>query len=151
MMQEGQLHCWLGTQGASPLPASDARTTASPPGASAGAQGIIGDVRASTSSPIIDIGPISAVPGGVEEDLVRDQTQIDRAPKGSGTSGAQVPVSSSSSPRLPQREIDWNDTPWQEDIFDDNEDMQAMWTSIVTINVALTVSLLLVLFLMMYF
>jgi hypothetical protein len=39
---------------------------------------------------------------------------------------------------LPQREIDWNDTPWQEDIFDDNEDMQVVWTDIITINVALT-------------
>jgi hypothetical protein len=45
------------------------------------------------------------------------------------------------SPRLPRREIDWNNTPWQDDIFDDNEDMQALWTSIVTIDMALTVSL----------
>jgi hypothetical protein len=41
---------------------------------------------------------------------------------------------------LSRGEIDWNNTPWQEDIFDDNEDMQALRTSIVTINVALTVS-----------
>jgi hypothetical protein len=52
---------------------------------------------------------------------------------------------------LPRREIDWNDTPWQEDIFDDNEGMQAVRSAIVTINVALKVSLLLVLFLMMCF
>jgi hypothetical protein len=51
---------------------------------------------------------------------------------------------------LPQREIGWNDTPWQEDIFDDNEDMQAVQTSIVAINVALMVSLLTMSFLMMY-
>jgi hypothetical protein len=44
--------------------------------------------------------------------------------------------------RLPRREIDWNDTPWQDDIFEDNEDMQAMHTSIVTISHALTVGLL---------
>jgi hypothetical protein len=30
--------------------------------------------------------------------------------------------------------MDWNDTPWQDDIFEDDEDMQAMRTSIVTIN-----------------
>jgi hypothetical protein len=52
---------------------------------------------------------------------------------------------------LPRQEIDWNDTPWQEDIFDDNEDMQAVQNAIVTINVALTVSLFLVLFLTTYF
>jgi hypothetical protein len=43
---------------------------------------------------------------------------------------------------LPQREINWNRTPWQEDQFEDNEDMQALRTSIVTINTALTVSYL---------
>jgi hypothetical protein len=42
---------------------------------------------------------------------------------------------------LPRWKIDWNDTPWQDDIFKDNEDMQALQTSIVTINHALTVSL----------
>jgi hypothetical protein len=40
---------------------------------------------------------------------------------------------------LPRREIDWNDTPWQEDIFGDNEDMQR--SDSVTINVVLTVNL----------
>jgi hypothetical protein len=77
----------------------------------------------SASPRVIDVDPISAMPGGAEEDLVRDQAQIDQAPKGLGTSGAQVLDSSSSSPRLPRWEIYWNDTPWQEDIFDDNEDM----------------------------
>jgi hypothetical protein len=43
---------------------------------------------------------------------------------------------------LPWREINWNHTPWQNDIFEDNEDMQALQTSIVTINNALTVSCL---------
>jgi hypothetical protein len=52
---------------------------------------------------------------------------------------------------LPRREIDWNDTPWQEDIFDDNEDMRAVQNAIVTLNVVLTVSFLLELFLTMYF
>jgi hypothetical protein len=47
-----------------------------------------------------------------------------------------------SSPRLPRCEINWNHTPWQEDWFEDNEDMQALRTNIVTINTALTVSCL---------
>jgi hypothetical protein len=72
------------------------------------------------------------------------------SPRGPGTSGAQEPDSSSSSPRLPRREIDWNDTPWQDDIFEDSEDMRALRTSIVTINHALTVSLLMMYSLSMY-
>jgi hypothetical protein len=98
-----------------------------------------GDIGATASPIVIDVDPISAVPGGAE-DLVRDQPQIDLGPGGPGTSGAQVPQSSSSSPRLPRRSINWNHTPWQEDWFEDNEDMQALRTSIVTINTALTVS-----------
>jgi hypothetical protein len=73
---------------------------------------------------------------------MKDQPQIDQAPRGPGTSGRQVLESSSSSPRLPQREINWNGTPWRDDIFEDNEDMQALQTNIVTSNHALTVSLL---------
>jgi hypothetical protein len=98
-----------------------------------------GDVGAIASPTIIDADPISAVPGGAK-DLVRDQPQIDLAPGGSETSGAQVPPSLSSSPRLPRRTINWNRTPWKEDCFEDNEDMQGLQTSIVTINNALTVS-----------
>jgi hypothetical protein len=79
---------------------------------------------ATTSPTVIDVDPISAVPGGAEH-LVRDQPQIDLAPGGPETSGAQVPPSSSSSPRLPRQLINWNHTPWQEDWFEDNEDMQA--------------------------
>jgi acyl carrier protein phosphodiesterase len=41
---------------------------------------------------------------------------------------------------LPRRSINWNHTPWQEDWFEDNEDMQAVRTSIITINNALMVS-----------
>jgi hypothetical protein len=90
---------------------------------------------------IIDVDPIRTVPRG-GEDLVGDQPQIDLAPGGPETSGAQVPPSSFSSPRLTRRSINWNPTPWQEDWFKDNEDMQAVRTSIVTINNALTVSVL---------
>jgi hypothetical protein len=100
-----------------------------------------GDVRAMTSPRIIDVDPISARPAGVE-DLVRDQPQIYQVPGGPGTSGAKVPQSPSSSPRLSRWKINWNCTPWKDDIFEDNEDMQALRTSIVTINTALMVSCL---------
>jgi hypothetical protein len=119
-------------------PVADARVGTPPRAADAGGASA-GDVRATASPSIIDTDPISAVPGGAE-DLVRDQPQIDLAPGGPETSGAQVAPSSSSSPRLPLRTINWNRTPWQEDWFEDNEDMQAMRTSIVTINNALAVS-----------
>jgi hypothetical protein len=108
-----------------------------------------GDIGAMTSPRVIDVDPISAVPGGAE-DLVRDHPQIDQVQGGLGNSDAQVPRTSFSSPRLPQREILWNHNPWHDDIFEDNEDMQALRTSIVTINHALTVSMLFdVLFLLM--
>jgi hypothetical protein len=42
---------------------------------------------------------------------------------------------------LPRREINWNHTPWQDDIFEDNEDMQALRTSIVIITHTLMVSM----------
>jgi hypothetical protein len=96
---------------------------ASPPHTVEAGEGTsVGDVRVTTSPRIIDVDPISARTIGAE-DLIRDQPQIDQAPKGPETSGAQVPESSSSSPRLQRREIKWNHTPWQDDIFEDNEDM----------------------------
>jgi hypothetical protein len=97
-----------------------------------------GDVGATTSPTIIDTDPIKTVPCG-GEDLVGDQPQIDLAPRCPETSSAQVPSSLSSRPRLTLRTINWNHTPWQEDWFEDNEDMQALRTSIVTINNTLTV------------
>jgi hypothetical protein len=102
-----------------------------------GAVGALGDVGYSPSPQIIDVDPISARPGGVDVDLVKDQAQIDQAPRGPGTCGTQVPNSGLTSPRLPRQEINW-----QEDIFDNNEDMRAVRNAIVTLNVALTVSAL---------
>jgi hypothetical protein len=100
-----------------------------------------GDVGVMASPAIVDVDPIRSVPGG-DEGLVGDQPQIDLAPRGPETSGAKVPASSSSSPKLPRRTINWDHTPWKEDWCEDNEDMQALRTSIVTINHALTVSVL---------
>jgi hypothetical protein len=130
----------VGSRVTSPLVA-DSRVETPPRVADAGGATSTGDVGATTSPTIIDADPISARPVGAK-DLVRDQPQIDQAPVGPGTSGAQVPQSSSSSTRLPRRSINWNHTPWKEDWFEDNEDMQALRTSIVTINTALTVSCL---------
>jgi hypothetical protein len=119
-------------------PMADTRA-GSPPRSAEGVGTSAGDVGATTFPTIIDIDPIRTVPSGAE-DVVGDQPQIDLAPGGPETSGAQVPPSSSLIPRLPRRSINWNHTPWQEDWFEDNEDMQALRTSIVTINNALMVS-----------
>jgi hypothetical protein len=120
-------------------PVADTRVN-TPPRTTEAVEASVGDVGATTSPTIIEVDPIRAVPGGAE-DLVREQLQIDLAPGGPETSGAQVLQSSYSSPRLPRRTINWNHTPWQEDWFEDNEDMQAVWTSIIAINNALTVSI----------
>jgi hypothetical protein len=107
----------------------------------AGEVATIGDFGAAASPKIIDVDPMSSRPGS-PDDLVKDQPQIEQAPRGPETFGAQVCKPCSLSPRLPRRKIDWNDTPSQDDIFEDNEDMQALQTSIMTINLALMVSLL---------
>jgi hypothetical protein len=99
----------------------------------------VGDVGATTPPGVIDVDHISAQPA-VVEDLVKDQPQIDQALEGPGILGAQVPRTWSSSPIFPLREINWNHTSYQDDLFEYNEDMQALWTSIVTINTTLTVS-----------
>jgi hypothetical protein len=94
-------------------PMADARVDTPPRTADAGGVSA-GDVGVTASPAVIDVDPISAMPGRAD-DLVRDHPQIDLAPGGSETSGAQVPPSSSSSPRLPRCTINWNHTPWRED------------------------------------
>jgi hypothetical protein len=93
------------------LPAADARVESPLHAIEAGGVTSAGDVRATTPPGVIDVDPISARPAGTE-DLIRDQLQNDQAPGGPGTTSAQVPPSSSSSPRFPRREINWNHTPW---------------------------------------
>jgi hypothetical protein len=119
-------------------PVTDTRA-GSPLHTTEGVETSAGEVGATTSPTVADVDPIRAVSGGTE-DVAGDQPQIDLALGGPEASGAQVPPSSTSSPRLPCRSINWNHTPWQEDWFEDNEDMQALRTSIVTINNALTMS-----------
>jgi hypothetical protein len=100
-----------------------------------------GGVGVTTSPTVVDVDPIRAVPDG-ERDVAEDQPQIDLAPGGPEVSGAQEPPSSTSSLSLPRRSINWDHTPWQDDWFEDNEDMRALQTSIVSINNALIVSCL---------
>jgi hypothetical protein len=57
---------------ATPPLAVDSRTVTPSRGDEAGAGGTLGDVGTSASPRVIDVDPISARPGGMEEDLVRD-------------------------------------------------------------------------------
>jgi hypothetical protein len=91
------------SRAASP-PVVDTGVTSPPHAIEAGEGTSVGDVGATTSPRIIDVNPMSSRPAGVE-DLIMDQLQIDQAPRGPETSGAQVSESSSSSLRLPRREI----------------------------------------------
>jgi hypothetical protein len=68
--------------------AADSRTESPPRVDGAGAGGAVGDVGMPPSLRIIDVDPISTRPGGVDDDLVKDQAQIDQAPGGPGMSGA---------------------------------------------------------------
>jgi hypothetical protein len=77
-------------RGATPPPTTDSRTVTLPRADEAGAGGALGDVRTSASPQVIDVDPINVRPGGMEEDLVKDQAEIDQAPKGLRTSSTQV-------------------------------------------------------------
>jgi hypothetical protein len=82
-----------GEKRTTPPPAADSRAASPPRAGDVGAGGAVGDVGTPASPRIIDVGPISSRPSGVGDYLVKDQAQIDQAPGGPGTSGAQVPDS----------------------------------------------------------
>jgi hypothetical protein len=90
-------------------PVADSKVESPPRVVEAVGTASVGDVGATTLPGVIDVHPINAQPA---KDLVRDQPQIDQGPVGPGTSSVQVPPASSSSARLPRREINWNHTPW---------------------------------------
>jgi hypothetical protein len=91
-----------GEKRTTPPAAADSRTASPPHTDDTGAGGAVGDIRTPASPRIIDVDPINARPGGVDNNLVKDQAQIDQAPGGPGTFGARVPDSSPTSPRLPR-------------------------------------------------
>jgi hypothetical protein len=74
----------VGEKRTASLLAADSRTASPPHADDAGAGGAVGDVGTPTSPRIIDVDPISARPGGVDNDLVKDRAQIDQAPRGRG-------------------------------------------------------------------
>jgi hypothetical protein len=91
------------SRAASP-PVADTGVASPPHTVQAGEGTSVGDVGVATSPRIIDVNPINARPAGADE-LIKDQPQFGQALRGPGTFGTQVPESSSSSPRLLQREL----------------------------------------------
>jgi hypothetical protein len=90
MMRGPPLHRGRPSSRAASPPVADSRVESPPRTVEAGGVTSTGDVGSTTPPGVIDVDPISARPAGTE-DLVKDQPQIDQAPGGLGTSGAQVP------------------------------------------------------------
>jgi hypothetical protein len=59
-------------EGVTPPLVADSRTVTPPFAEETTVGGALGDVGTSSSPRVIDVDPISARPGGMEEDLVRD-------------------------------------------------------------------------------
>jgi hypothetical protein len=55
----------------------DSRMAIPPHAVNAGAEGTVGVIGTSASPRIIDVDPISSRPAGDDDDLVKDQAQID--------------------------------------------------------------------------
>jgi hypothetical protein len=101
---------------ATPLPgAAEKKTTsplvavsrvASPPRAGdAGLGGVVGGVGTPDSPRIIDVDPINSRPVGADDDLVKDQPQIDQAPRGPGHLAHRYLI-------LPRQARDYRDGKW---------------------------------------
>jgi hypothetical protein len=91
--------------------ADDVVTSPPLPATGAGTQGYVGDVRASTSLPIIDVEPINSVPSTSAQDPTADPIQIEQLQENPETSGVQVPGSTPTGLTLRHEEIDWTRTP----------------------------------------
>jgi hypothetical protein len=69
-----------------------------------------------------------------------DQAQIEQPQQDPETVGGEVPGSTLTGPRLGRRDIDWNGSPLDEDIFEDDEDMKEVHRVILTLNQAFTIN-----------
>lgn len=94
----------------------------------------------SASPPIIDVDPINSMSGTSTQGLTADPIQIKPSEGNPETTGVQAPGSTSTGPSLRHEDIDWTGTPWEANIFDDDEDMMEVRQSILTLNQSLIVS-----------
>ena len=85
-----------------------------------------------------DPTPLSAMPSPAAHDVAPDQAQIGllMPDQETTTKGDQDP----STPTRGELEIDFNSTPWEEDIWADKEDLATTKSSIITISKSLHIS-----------
>ena len=87
--------------------------------------------------------PVTAVPSLAAQDIRPDQAQIDLPPLGQEATkeGGQDPSTSGAAGQpYVSDEIDWNGTPWEEDIMADHEDLMAVKGAIITLSQNFNVS-----------
>jgi hypothetical protein len=121
-----------GERRTTPLPMADLRTGSPPRAGDVGARGVVGDVGTPDSPRSLMWTPSAQGLLGLTTTWLRTRLRLAR-----------------------RREVRGHPmhrylTPWKDDIFDDKKDMQALRTSIVTINHALMVGLLTTYFLTTY-
>jgi hypothetical protein len=105
-----------------------------------GTQGSVGVLGMSTPPPIIKVDLINTVPSTSAQDPAVDQAQIEQPQQDPKTASGEVPGSTSMGHNFGRRDIDWNDTPWEGDIFEDDEDMKEVRRAILTLNQAFTIN-----------
>jgi hypothetical protein len=106
----------------------------------AGTQGSISDVGTSALLPVIEVDPINSTPNTSAQGPTVNPIQIEPPQDDLETTGVQALGPTSTGPSLRREDIDWIDTPWEGDIFEDDEDMKDVCWSILTLNQALTLS-----------
>ena len=97
----------------------------------------------STTEVVKDPQPVGAVRSQVAQDVMADQAQIDLPPPGQETAteeGQGPSTSTAEGQSLDCVEIDFNGTPWEEDIWHDKEYLVATKNATITIGKALHVS-----------
>jgi hypothetical protein len=105
-----------------------------------GTQGSVGGLGMLTPSLVIDVDPINTVPSTSAQEPMVDQAQIEQPQQDPKTAGGEALGSTSMGTCLVRWDIDWNGTPWEGDIFKDDEDMKKVHWAILTLNQAFIVN-----------
>jgi hypothetical protein len=87
-----------------------------------------------TSLPVKDPYPINVGPTSTTQDPAADQVQLELPLSDPKATIEARPGSLSTTRDRLDREIDWSGTPWEADIFYDNEDFRACKNAILTFS-----------------
>jgi hypothetical protein len=101
---------------------------------------MVNDVGTSAPLPFIDVDPINSIPSTSAQGPTMDPAQIEPPQEDLERTGVQAPGLTQTGRSLRQEDIDLTGTPWERDIFEDDEDMKDVRRSILMLNQALTVS-----------